>query len=151
MARRFEQFLAAPRSEMSESQARELVNQIGSHLKDQVSLEGAAWAKVITTTYSDPGASAIIDETCDVNDLLERNPTHSDRSLEFASQVANSFLTEPHYMSAGNFYEVHRWVTGVLFSPIADTVYEILYRLYLAGWQVLLSDDRVILLKRDDQ
>lgn len=124
MHRRFEEYLSAPRpednledgrqrayllgpapQEMSEAHARELIAEIAKLLQGKISTD-VDWAKIQRINYSSPDADEVLSEADDIPDLLERSPLDPSRFTHPPSHVASLFLTEPHYMSAGNCYQL---------------------------------------------
>lgn len=144
MHRRFDAYLGSQRPTLSEPQARALVNEIAQHIDSASPNERLDWTRISIVRREDRDPShpaGRLDELFDGN-LLQPEPEE-----EWPAIAARLFLTEPLYASAGNYYELRDWVTAAMFDPARDRIHALVYQLWHAGWQPLVSAEGVLLLR----
>lgn len=139
MHRRFEDYLESPRSQISQDEAKAILAKV-LPLFQQVVPEAVVKAENIK----------FLDEA---EEGYRKSIKYADYMGFLVYEVCPSnqlslFLREPLYVAGESMYYLCEWVTSVSVpEPIAE-LQELLYRLWLGGWQVLLDPDSVILLKR---
>ncbi|MBN9081779.1 MAG: hypothetical protein BGP04_10440 [Rhizobiales bacterium 62-17] len=145
MQRRFETYLTSATPSLSESEARDLVAEIARHIDRANPNEQVNWARINVVDRNAPDARQALARADRVSILFDRNLLQPVPAKELPAVAAQLFLTEPLYASAGNYYELRDWVTAAMFDADRDKVYELVYRLWRAGWQPLVAEDGVVL------
>lgn len=88
---------------------------------------------------------AAMRQTDDITVLLEGNLLASTPPEALPGQAASSFLSEPLYAAAGNFYTPGEWICAPLHGQTEDRLHTALYELWQGGWQLRLADDGIAL------
>jgi hypothetical protein len=145
MHRRFENFLTNTAPMISETEARGLVGELAKYVDAADPDEQVNWTEIILMDRRDPAAQELLSRSGPVSELFTENLLAPTPKEDLPAEAARIFLTEPLYASCGNFYELRDWVTGAMFDPRQDKVFEYVFRLWNGGWQPLLSSTGVIL------
>ncbi len=145
MHRRFDEFMNSTPRVMPESEARQLVAELGRHVEAAGPDKNVDWNQITILDRHAADARETRSGYTRVESLISESPLEPASEAELAAVAAQFFLTEPLYAAAGNFYELYDWVTAVGFDPRRDKVFELAYRLWDGGWQPLVSEKGVIL------
>lgn len=132
MAERCERFLSGKSNPISAEGAREITVQIAEIIDAAIPDEIVDWSNiVINERFGEENDLGGADR---ISYLFEGEPPGAPDDDAVLALAAGLFLTEPLYMSAGNWYEPGDWITGALLSPARDKVYELTYKLWDGGW-----------------
>lgn len=148
MCRRFEEHVSSPATSMSPAEVRSLIGELARDVGRVVPDAEVDWDRVRLAAEADPGIRSMMMSTDDVPYLLEDLPETSQRGGDPASRAAYFFLTEALYNAAGNHYQLRDWVCAAMLDEDLDRIYEIIYRLWRAGWQVFCGEDGVVVVDR---
>jgi hypothetical protein len=148
MAARFDAYLTKKPVQMTQAEAREGLEELAPLLTAAGPSEEIDYAHVEIVDRDTKEGLQALGQTDDVTIVLEASEFEQRTYTDLASNTARSFLTEPLYASAGNYYQLRDWVTSAMYGRESDAIYGVLYRMWAGGWQVALGESSVILAKR---
>jgi hypothetical protein len=122
--------------------ARSIVDQMGeAYAALEISEEEIDWTTVeIFPERTDP-AREKLNNADNFSYLLEA----FHETADFRSGVASTFLTEPLYMSAGNWYQPGDWIKAVLSDPRIDRCRALDYQLWRGGWRLDIGETLMLM------
>lgn len=150
MAKRFDQYLTSTPQQMEEAEARKRLKTVLQIIQELGTDDPTDLTQVrIVDRDTDEGLSALR-MADDISVLTESSGPLGkvDPAKNIAEGAASSFLSEPLYMSCGNYRYLREWVTAAIFGGEEEALDAELYTLWHGGWQVFLDDEGIILAKR---
>lgn len=155
MFARFEAYrLSRSRPKLSEAEAREAAQTIGLIIEELGTNTLSCFEDSIsnldfsTLRILDRNADSFVEEIAYADRIERAARLSSDapttvQNLEI--HAAKLFLSEPLYISSGNWYYLGNHVTGVSFGQNEDCFHTAIYKLWLGGWDMFFDGDGVIL------
>ncbi|WP_317057066.1 hypothetical protein [Roseovarius rhodophyticola] len=152
MFRRFNDYFHGTYEVLDETEARKLLGDLAAAITVLKPTEILDWADVAVMTWEKLDESGLLQETYPLSEVIETATLQcaviDEDRLRLKKWAANTFLSEPLYMSAGNVYELRDWVTGAMFDPAEDNVNRIVFKLHCSNWSIRQDGQKVYLVKR---
>ncbi len=148
MHARFDAFRVRKPVAMSETAARQALAEVIALVQKIGPNEDVDFSKVEVVDRDTEDGLAVLSFVDEINILLEESLLEPRPVRDMAHTAAERFLREPLYAMAGNYYQLHTWVTGVLIGGDKDLLFAVLYEMWHGGWQVFVGDEGVVLAKR---
>jgi hypothetical protein len=148
MHRRFDQFLAAQPTRMSEQDARWLAAQLLQVLLTIRPDQSETWKHIAVVESKPMDDRHPLANYDPIHTVFESNLLEPYSEQDLPAIAAAHFLAEPLYASGGNFFELREWVTSAMRSKSRDEISTIVYRLWRGGWFAGQADDGLVLAER---
>lgn len=145
---RFESYMSGTSVQMTETTARKQVKTVIALVEEIGPNEEVNFSKIEVVNRDTKEGLEALKFADDITILLEQSAFEPRPAADFPKSAAKHFLTEPLFATAGNYYQLHEWVTAVLQGGAVDALHTALYEMWCGGWQVFLDENGVILAQR---
>lgn len=149
MQLRFEQFCNSKPVAVSEVYAREKLSEITMLIDEIGPNETVDYTNIRVVNWDSNEGLKELQNSDPITDLLNRSLLEPTPTNQLPRLAAKLFLTEPLYAAAGNYYDLHDWVTVAMTGGATDALHTELYQLWRGGWQVALGEDGLVLAQRN--
>ena len=145
---RFDSYLTSAPVQMTQDEAQAGLSQIQALIEKSADGQSALFAAVRIVDRDTPEGLAALRSLAGIGELVEEAGLDVYSAEDPAIRSAAGFLSEPMYMSCGNWFQLGDWVCAAMVGGDTDALGSTLYKMWDGGWQVMFDDDGMVLVRR---